>query len=61
VAVRAAELAEVLILPAHDEFVYPDLGTIAEFDSEVGVGPFVEPIAGIFGLHGGQRHLMGRG
>jgi hypothetical protein len=46
-SVRPAHLSEVLILSTHDYLVYLNFGTIAELDGQVGVGAFVEPLAGV--------------
>jgi hypothetical protein len=54
--VRPAHLSEVLILSTHDYLVYLNFGTIAELDGQVGVGAFVEPLAGV---HDGQGCLVG--
>jgi hypothetical protein len=57
VAVRTAQLAKVLVRLTHNDFVYLDFSTIAELDSQVGIGPFVKPLAGV---HGGQWCVLRR-
>ncbi|RYZ85559.1 MAG: hypothetical protein EOP04_15705 [Proteobacteria bacterium] len=47
VAVRATELAEVLVGSANDDLLHLDLSAIAESDGQVRESGFVEPLAGV--------------